>query len=128
MATSKDVLTEALSLLEKDGWVSGRYGNAFSGYCSYGALDTAASEMDVDYEEGEHLVAQAAGLLLEAGEIVPVAPSVPVTTLIGWNDGEGRTADQVKSLFRTAIQMVEIREDEWDGVPGSEEDLVRNGR
>lgn len=95
---TKEVLTEALSLLEVRGWTKGRYEDEDGCLCSIGALNAVVHgdpRYDANTEEWE--VAHNA---LKAGAGIHGVPA--------WiyNDAPETTFEDVREMFTNAIELV----------------------
>jgi hypothetical protein len=91
-------LDHATTLIKRDGWTQGIYGNPDAGYCIKGALSTA-----IRSGTGASQDTYSAGL--GCIELVLRAMAGSCQEAAGWNDAPGRTADEVVTVLRQAAEV-----------------------
>jgi hypothetical protein len=93
-----DVLNAAADLIERDGWVQGRYQGPCGEHCMTDALIAACQVKEEKGEEASawwRLYGRAADAL-ETG--------LGTRALPGWNDAPGRTQAEVVAALRAAAE------------------------
>lgn len=108
-------LTEARDLLVNEGWTQGIYFEVLddSGVCRRCAMGALRQ---YDKEDHSHAVAtmDVQNILLQAMREVdndhPDGDDYYFTSVIGWNDVDGRTKEQVIEAFNKAIELAKARE------------------
>lgn len=114
MITAKNVLIEAINLLETKGWTQDEFARDINGvgvgslsksatcYCTIGAINAATSalvERNTGWDEERR-----ADLRLNAKRAVR---QVIQGGIAMWNDTEGRTKDEVIEALKQAADIVE---------------------
>jgi len=95
-ATSRDraveVLHKALAHMKQYGWISGKYEDPASQRCCAMGAIRRATEDSYERSDAQALLCQALG-----------RPANAESYVTGWNDTAGRTEEQVRELFRAAV-------------------------
>lgn len=95
MVTAKEMITEAIVVLDRDGWCQGAETNNRGQRCAVGALKSAYKvRAPVQFDT-----------FLEA--IETVRREVGSVQLSYWNDQEGRTQAEVRAAFVRALEKGE---------------------
>jgi hypothetical protein len=108
MVTVNQVLADARQLIEVHGWIQGSYGQPNCGFCMLGALHKALDDVaDRDVSRLDELdqLEQRAVIQLQMAMGPVVDRSARHITL--WNDRNGRSKQEVLSLFDLAITAAE---------------------
>ncbi len=93
-----DHLRKAAAIIDKYGWVQGRSGSEEEGFCATGSLWHQYSIL----KKNKQAALPSAGAAANAAEVV-----VGECCLPGWNDRQGRTKEEVTSLFRRTARALE---------------------
>lgn len=96
MPTTIEILEEAKHLLNTCGWRQYEYGNCDIGFCLFGAVDQVTGRQDItdlitDLTEAERVLEQTVNKYFDS-------------TVITFNDTEGRTKQDIITLIDLAIQ------------------------
>ena len=114
--TATQLLEQALAILERDGWTSGRYIHDDGRKCALGALGAALSPQNYRYGikiltcTPEWVPSGQEALHRLATEVDPyqapqyLALTSPMARIIAWNDREGRSYEDVVLAFKKAIE------------------------
>lgn len=111
-------LEEAAQIIERDGWVRGKYGCPEVGWCAVGAIERVNSYGLSQTRHSRSQAATDAELLLAAHLLAedPAAELSEMESLVSaglhlvfrWNDTEGRTVEDVTNALRkTALTLRE---------------------
>ena len=85
--TPAEVCARAAELIREHGWVQGRFGDNRSGYCIYGALNTAFTAKP-----------RSCSLPAEVWNLLPIR------SILSWNDDQSRTVDEVLAVLDEAAK------------------------
>lgn len=99
-----ELARKAIDVLDERGWTQGSYNNE-DGCCAVGALGLAANALPDDIRHSHYMTVRNE-LYREVSTSVPDGADVGAD-VIDWNDEPGRTADEVKALFRRAADRLE---------------------
>lgn len=92
MPTTIEILEEAKHLLNTCGWRQHEYGNCDIGFCLYGAVDQATGRQDITHlTQVERVLEQTVYKYFDS-------------SVITFNDTEGRTKQDIITLIDLAIQ------------------------
>lgn len=104
-AVAAEVADYAAEVLERDGWCQGISVDNEGRVCFYGALSTAAQELDLPYGEVRGQITRAANEELAQPRVLAYEPDSP-EGIVAFNDAEGREAHEVVDLFRHSAKRL----------------------
>jgi hypothetical protein len=90
MSDVAKVLNDAADLIDANGWTQGVNRDAFGCYCAVGALEAASPRVDGRWFSR---------LYYDAA--VAVSKETQSSSVVQWNDAEGRTQAEVTTMLRT---------------------------
>jgi hypothetical protein len=92
---TKDILTKASELINQYGWVQGTSGNKGIGFCAFGAIAEASTELypNTKWEELDTI----------EGNAIKTVSRFADGSIIGYNDEPNRTKEEVLLAFQKAI-------------------------
>jgi hypothetical protein len=96
--TSQQILLNAATILERDGWCQGELHSPDGKHCMIGAFDLSVFELDLSFSDG-YTVRQKA---MNAIKTKIGAAHIPT-----WNDQVARTKEEVIAKLREAAQSLE---------------------
>lgn len=101
------IIREAKSLLEKCGWIQGKYGSKDIGFCAIGAIRSARNELFSHKTEPD---GTCLGCVMEQNDNDVIREiSVPLDwDLAEWNDKRGRTKEEVIAKFDEYIVSLTV--------------------
>lgn len=95
-----DALEETADLLERDGWIQGAYANPQGQHCIVGAMSMVADETA---KVRPHAFRY---FLIEAVQhVIPPEQVRSTSTIVDWNDTQGRTKQEVLDTLRLAAKI-----------------------
>lgn len=113
--TPQQVLLRAADIIGERGWTQGDYINEAGCVCAVGAIRAAAAEQAgldnfLDVLDGDAVLPVGLSDAARRAELLAGAHvDDPFGGLVGWNDAEGRTADEVVTILRAAAEGGEER-------------------
>lgn len=106
MTTPHDVIAAAIKSIEKRGWTQGKVFDDHDGSaCALGHIQLALIDLHATGDEKLELHYQAQTLLIRGIDLLD--PDNPHCTIPGFNDGQGRSQEEVSMAFKYALEQPE---------------------